>query len=122
MFCWSCGHDIGSNPGTFCSKCGVETNFEPRVSATWKQVLIVWWALVWRSTLLAIGFGFVLGIFGGIIAALLDPGSGKGAEYGGALGSLGAIPAFFLALKWVLNRRTGSFTLFAKFHPSKRKQ
>jgi hypothetical protein len=122
VYCWSCGHDVGSNPGSFCSKCGVETNLEERGSATWRQVLHVWWALAWRSLLLIIPCALVLGLFGGVIAALFDPGPGKGAEYAGALGSLGAIPAFFLTLKWVLNRRTGSITLFVKSHHDGKKK
>ena len=122
MFCWSCGHDIGSNPANFCSKCGVETTLEPRASATWKQVLLAWWALAWRSVLLTMPFALVLGLVGGIIAVLFDPGPGQGAEYGGTLGSLGALPAFFLTLKWVLNRRTGSITLFVKSHNDGKKK
>jgi hypothetical protein len=69
-----------------------------------------------------IGCVFVLGIVGGIIAAVYDPNPGKGAEYGGILGSLGAIPGFFLTLKWVLNRRLGSFTLHVRFHRAMRKK
>ena len=117
-FCRNCGNDLSPDPGKYCSNCGAETQIDDRAntSIAWTNICVVCWAITWRTLLISVPCGLALGAIGALVAFFFDSEPGTGAKYAGMLGSLAGIPAFFLTLKWLLNKRIGNFTLHVKFH------
>ncbi len=77
---------------------------------TWSQTLSIWWAVVWRATVLSTVAGFVLGFIGGFIVGVAGR-PDLGAAVGGVLGWLGSVPVSILVLKHVLDKRYRTFTI-----------
>ncbi|MBX7200020.1 MAG: hypothetical protein K1X51_11695 [Rhodospirillaceae bacterium] len=74
------------------------------------EFVAIWWALVWRATLLSALFGFVLGFIGGFIAALLGYGD-RSADIGAVMGYIGSVPAAGVALWFTLRKKFKAFRL-----------
>ena len=77
---------------------------------TGKQVLSIWWALLWRGVVYGIPVGFVLGALVGVVVAAL--GRPDLIELVGAmLGTIIYVPVSFIITTIVLKKRYGSFSI-----------
>ncbi|GAB1233607.1 hypothetical protein UT4_20770 [Ferrigenium sp. UT4] len=80
------------------------------IELTLEKTLPVWWAFVWRSTLVSMLAGFVLGGIGGfIVGASGNP--QLGGTVGALLGWLASIPVSIWALKAALSKTYGNFSI-----------
>ena len=77
---------------------------------TFGEFARIWWALIWRATLLGALFGFILGFLGGFIAALLGRGD-QSASIGTLMGYIGSVPAAGVALWFTLRKKFKTFRL-----------
>lgn len=77
---------------------------------TLERVLAIWWAFVWRATLLTVLVGAFLGLVGGVIV-----GASGHPELGGTVGALlgwmGGIPVSIFVLRAILLKRFSGFSI-----------
>jgi hypothetical protein len=79
------------------------------LDVTWTRAMKVWWALVWRAALAGLVVGAILGALGGIGVALT--GRGDPGTVGGALGTIGSLPASIYVVRQILRKRFRDFTI-----------
>ena len=76
------------------------------VDVTLEKTLSIWWSLIWRTTLVSMVGGAILGGLGGaVVGAAGHPEAG--AAVGGILGWLTSIPASMWALHAALRKKHG---------------
>lgn len=76
----------------------------------WKQVVVIWWALAWRSGVIGIAIAMIVGI----IKTILEQGFSifiEQANYDFFMG-LVFIPSTFFALKDVLTQKFEHFNIY----------
>lgn len=79
------------------------------LEVTWKRAVKVWWALVWRATVISVVVGAILGGLGGVGVALT--GKGHGGTVGAILGWLGSIPVSVYVVRQVLRKQFREFAI-----------
>ena len=77
---------------------------------TWDRVLVLWWGLVWRTTVFGVAVGAALGFCGGFLVGLAGHPE-LGVAVGMLLSWLASIPLSIVILRIVLRRRFAEFSV-----------
>ncbi len=78
------------------------------IEVTWNKTIRIWWAWVWRSILLSVAGGLIIGVLLGIISAVIGV---KMPLTSVILGFFVGLYAAFYMLKRVLNKDFGDFKI-----------
>jgi ABC-type uncharacterized transport system permease subunit len=81
------------------------------IKPTWTIALILWWAWMWRTTLVVIVGGAVLGFCVGIVSVLLSFDGKTASVVSSILGmSVGVFFSVYF-MKWMLNKKFKKFRI-----------
>lgn len=79
------------------------------IEASWKEAFIVWWAYCWRTLVLALPAGWIMGILLGIALAQAEIPFEGNEIYAQVLGALIGTSISIWVLKYLLSKNFGSF-------------